>query len=380
MKKKYFSTVIISIFLVLALAFSYIAYAEDEVTWEYDIDTKTLYIIGDGAMDNYENSYSAPWNAYILDVEKVVISEGITSIGNYSFAGAEKLSCVDIADSVKSIGEYAFASCPSLAELTLSENVTSIADYSFAYNGISAKDFTMKTSAGSYALHYIIKNNMNSANFINFETDKVTCGEYVAKITQSGGMMAYYPYTPKYDGIFNFYSTGTHDTRGYVYDSDYNRIAYNDDYGSSTNFGLYNLTLEKGKTYYFGARIMNSSLMGSFHIFIESVEYTVSGTVYAMNSPSGEASDIVIDEAIIDGVQTDGTFTRTVTSENEEAVIEIGDKSIDYTFSPDNDEDIVIMMCDVNGDGIVNGRDYAYMKTSNSKYISLFENFLNYRP
>ena len=379
MKKRYFSAVIISLLLVFALAFSYIAYAEDEVVWEYDDETKTLSVYGEGAMDDYENSYSAPWNAFILEIENVEIGEGVTSIGNYSFSGAEKLVNVEIADSVKKIGEYAFASCPVLTELSLSNNVVSIADYSFAYNGINLKDFTLKAPVGSYALHYVIKNNMNSPNIINFETDDVKCGEYEVRITQTGGMMAYYPYTPKYDGTFKFYSTGTHDTRGYVYDSDYNRIAYNDDYGSSTNFGLYTISLEKGKTYYFGARIMNSSLKGSFDIYIEPVEYTLSGTIYAMNSPAGDASDIVIDEAVIDGEQTDGTFTRTVTDENTEAVIEIGDKQVVHSFSPDEDADIVVMMCDVNGDGIVNGRDYAYMKTSDSKYKPLFGNFIGYR-
>ena len=123
---------------------------------------------------------------------------------------------------------------------------------------------------------------------------------------------------------------------------------------------------------------MNSSLKGTFTVYIEPVEYTVSGSVLAMNDPSGAASNIVIDETVIDGVQTDGTFTRTVTEDNTAAVIEIGGKSFNYSFSPDNDPDIIVMMCDINSDGFVNGRDLAYMKTTNSKYLPLFENFIGY--
>lgn len=377
MKRKHFRAAIISVILVFALAFSVIAYADNELIWEYDDDTKTIYIY-DGVMPDYENSYSAPWNFLINDVENVII-ENITRVGNYAFSGAEHLSSVTLDDCVTSIGEYAFASCPALHEMSLSSNVTTIADYSFAYNGVSQKDFTLKAPVGSYALHYIIKNNRStSTNRIDFVTDDVTCGEYKVRITQSGGMFAYYPYTPKYNGVFKFYSTGTHDTRGYVFDSDYKQIAYNDDSDGGTNFKIASLNLEKGKTYYFGARIMNSSIKGSFNIFIEPVEYSVSGTIYAMNDPSGAASDIVIDEAKLDGVDTGGTFSRTVTSTNTDAVITVGDKQIDYSFSPDSDPDIVIMMCDVNGDGYVNGRDLAYMKSSNSKYKPLFTNFIGY--
>ena len=376
MKRKHFIAAVISVILVFALAFSVIAYADNEFIWEYDDDTKTIYIY-DGVMPDYENSYSTPWNFLILDVENVVI-ENMNRVGNYAFSGAEHLSSVTLDDCVTSIGEYAFASCPMLTELTLGSKVTSIADYSFAYNGIELKDFTLNAPAGSYALHYIIKNNRNSDNKIAVNTEKITCGEYAVRITQTGGMLAYYPYTPKYSGTYKFYSTGTHDTRGYIYNSNYQQIAYNDDYGSSTNFRISSVSLTAGQTYYFGARIMNSSLKGSFDVFIEPVQYTLGGTIYAMNDPSGAASDIIIDEAKIDGEDTDGTYTRTVTEDNAEAVITVGNTEVTHTFSPDEDGDIVIMTCDLNGDGFVNGRDYAAMKTQNSKYKDLFANFVGY--
>ncbi|MBR2278275.1 MAG: leucine-rich repeat protein, partial [Eubacterium sp.] len=141
MKRKFIPTAVISLLVAFALAFSLIAYAENNVTWSYDSSTKTLYISGTGAMDNYENSYSAPWNSHILEIENLVVEDGVTSVGNYALSGAEKLDNVSLADSVKTIGEYAFASCPALKVLSLSSNVNSIADYSFAYNGVNQKDF-----------------------------------------------------------------------------------------------------------------------------------------------------------------------------------------------------------------------------------------------
>ena len=376
MKRKRVPAVIIAIIMIISSVFVAINVFADDVSWRYDSDSKTLYISGSGAMEDYENVYTTPWYTHLSEVESVVIEEGVTSVGANSFSGAGKLTAVSIANTVKSVNSYAFASCALLKDISFSENVVTIADYSFAYNGVDLKDgFTVHAPVGSFALHYIIRNNRSSENKIDFATDKVECGKYAVHITQSGGMMAYYPYTPKYSGTFKFYSTGTHDTRGYIYNSSYKQIAYNDD-SVGTNFGISSISLEKGETYYFGARIMNSSLKGTFDIYIEPVEYTVSGTIYAMNDPSGAASDIVINEALLDGVATDGTYTRTVTASNTDAVITVGTTEFNYTFSPDKDEDIVLNMCDVNDDGYVNGRDLAYMKTSNSKYIGLFKNFI----
>ena len=36
-------------------------------------------------------------------------------------------------------------------------------------------------------------------------------------------------------------------------------------------------------------------------------------------------------------------------------------------------------MCDVNNDGIVNGKDFVKMLHTNSKYVSLCEPLLNYK-
>lgn len=376
MKRKYIPAVIVSLILVIALVTASLVYAND-VTWRYDSDTKTLYISGSGIMDDYENSYSTPWNKHISTVENLVVADGVTSVGSYILAGAENLTNVTLADSVVTIGEYAFASCPSLTELELSEYVTTIADYSFAFNGIAAKSFTAKVPVGSYALFCIIKNNSTSSNVINYDIDDVKCGHYSVSIRR-GGMFAYYPYVPKHSGTYKFYSTGTHDTRGYVYDSSFDRIYYNDDYNGSSNFGLYSINLTAGETYYFAAKIMNSSLKGSFDVYLEPVEYTISGSILAMNDPSGEASNVLINEAVLDGVATNGVYSRTVTEDNNTAVIEAGNKTINFTFSPDNEDDIVINMCDMNNDGYVNGRDYAAMKTTNSKYKPLFANFIGY--
>ncbi|MDE7360779.1 MAG: leucine-rich repeat protein, partial [Oscillospiraceae bacterium] len=80
----------------------------DNVTWEYDEDNKTLTITGDGDMDNWTDENPAPWSDIAEDIEKVVIDDGVTSIGDNAFEGCTGLTDVTIPDSVETIGDNAF--------------------------------------------------------------------------------------------------------------------------------------------------------------------------------------------------------------------------------------------------------------------------------
>ncbi len=65
-------------------------------------------------------------------LEKVIIYNGVTTIGVNAFSGCEKLKNITIPDSVTSIGEDAFYNCASLTEITIPDSVTSIGDYAFS--------------------------------------------------------------------------------------------------------------------------------------------------------------------------------------------------------------------------------------------------------
>ena len=165
-------------------------------------------------------------------------------------------------------------------------------------------------------------------------------------------------------------------------------MAYNDDHASaydsnmgSTDFGI-TKTLTKGERYFLAVKVFNPSLKANFDVYFKPVSFTVSGSIYAMNSPNGDASDILLNNAAIDGVATDnGSFTKTVNGVSETVSITCDGVTKEHTFTVEDGDEIVItmMMCDVNGDGIVNAKDFALMQQSNSRYLSLFENFMNYR-
>lgn len=101
------------------------------VTWQLtentdDPSTYTLTIRGSGAMENYLMSSNQPWCSFRDQITSVVVSPGVTSIGNLAFTRFSKLIHVDIADSVVSIGEQAFSDCSSLTDITVPQSVTYI--------------------------------------------------------------------------------------------------------------------------------------------------------------------------------------------------------------------------------------------------------------
>ena len=104
---------------------------ESGVTWRLTENTDgsstyTLTISGSGAMEDYLTSGHQPWCSFRKQITSVVVSPGVTSIGNLAFTWFSKLIHVDIADSVVSIGEGVFSECSSLTNITVPQSVTYI--------------------------------------------------------------------------------------------------------------------------------------------------------------------------------------------------------------------------------------------------------------
>ena len=111
----------------------YTYWKEDNLTWKLDADG-TLTISGTGAMKNYDYYYNNPSPAAQKkgSVKKVVIEDGVTSIGDYAFDSCSNLTSIAIPDSVTSIGRCAFYNCNSLTSITIPKSVTSIGYYAFS--------------------------------------------------------------------------------------------------------------------------------------------------------------------------------------------------------------------------------------------------------
>ena len=142
LRRKNMKKRVLSVFLVLCFVLTLLpaAFADsptsgacgDNLTWTLDGDG-TLTISGTGKMwdSDYYNDYDVPWADFLASIEKVVISKGVTSIGNEAFKWCERLTNVTIPDSITSIGNSAFSGCSSLTSVTIPDSVTSIGEWAF---------------------------------------------------------------------------------------------------------------------------------------------------------------------------------------------------------------------------------------------------------
>lgn len=100
----------------------------ENLTWV--LADNTLTISGTGDMTDYLSTSHAPWFNYRSSVQKLVIGEGVTSIGDYAFRACS-MPAVIIPDSVTSIGDYAFRTCTSLQDVYVGAGVKTIGQYAF---------------------------------------------------------------------------------------------------------------------------------------------------------------------------------------------------------------------------------------------------------
>ena len=124
------------------------------VTYSLDTSTGVLTINGEGDMENYNyNNYKNNPFYKKSNIKTVIIKNGVTSIGDYTFRDCTSLKSVTIPDSVISIGDYAFYNCSSLTSVTIPNSVTSIGSCAFdgctSLTSVTIPDSV--TSIGYYA-------------------------------------------------------------------------------------------------------------------------------------------------------------------------------------------------------------------------------------
>lgn len=82
----------------------------------------TIIISGNGKMKEFFSNTDIPWYLFREKVKKLIIKEGVTSIGKYTFYACEKLVSVQIPSTVTEISEKVFTGCESLKDIMLDEN------------------------------------------------------------------------------------------------------------------------------------------------------------------------------------------------------------------------------------------------------------------
>ena len=169
------------------------------VSWQYKAGTLT--ISGSGAMPDFADYTDTPWYDYVGFIQKIVIAEGVTHVGNSSFDWCQNATGVTLPNSLKSIGEYAFAAsglksvvipgsctsigtyafsaCSSLTSLTLQNGVKTIGNGAFKGTYISSVTFPASvTDIGEYSFQLI-----SSLTSVTFLGDVKTIGDRAFKNT-----------------------------------------------------------------------------------------------------------------------------------------------------------------------------------------------------
>ena len=104
-------------------------------------------------------------------IKKVIVSDGITRIGNYAFQACRALEEVEIADTVTSIGEAAFDFCTSLKHIKIPGNVKVLEQEAFSESALETIEIEeglerIETLAFFYCLNLKEVNLPESVEFI----------------------------------------------------------------------------------------------------------------------------------------------------------------------------------------------------------------------
>lgn len=92
------------------------------MTWVLNGDDGTLTVTGTGAIPSYRFN-KAPWYDYRESIRSIVISEGITEVGERAFYWSTNCTSVTLPSTLTAIREYGFNNLRALQQITLPENL-----------------------------------------------------------------------------------------------------------------------------------------------------------------------------------------------------------------------------------------------------------------
>ena len=119
------------------------------------LDYTVLTIKGNGSMENYYPAFpvnSPPeWKPYESIIKKIIVEDGVETIGNYAFAGLNNLDTVILGKDVHTIGERSFAECVKLAKINFPSKLKQIKDYAFYASRLDSISLPDNISIGNNA-------------------------------------------------------------------------------------------------------------------------------------------------------------------------------------------------------------------------------------
>ena len=100
----------------------------NNLVWTFDENFGQLYIDGFGKMYDYDAG-EAPWYDLRDKIINIVVTDGVTGIGNNAFSGCTNLISITLPETLTEIGDYAFYDAVKLREITFPEKLDSLGMY-----------------------------------------------------------------------------------------------------------------------------------------------------------------------------------------------------------------------------------------------------------
>lgn len=146
--KRITSLILSACLLLTAIYIPYDCFAEitsgtcgENAFWEYDDSTGTLTISGTGNMDDYVYSQTkdtSVFRDYRETAKNVIIGEGITRVGNYTFWYFTNIENVTFPSTLISVGLSSFYGCEKISKIMLPETVTTIEQSAFSNTNVKS--------------------------------------------------------------------------------------------------------------------------------------------------------------------------------------------------------------------------------------------------
>lgn len=141
------------------------------IGWKLEGDVFT--ITGSGEMPYYFNPSDAPWISVGPNVRKVVIEEGVTTVGGQAFTYFKNMKEVTLPSTIKVIGRYAFQTT-SIQSISLPSGLERIEQGAFA----ACKNLTSITIPNSvYDLETFTFSECNSLSSVSLSTSLTSIGD-----------------------------------------------------------------------------------------------------------------------------------------------------------------------------------------------------------
>ncbi|MBQ5792225.1 MAG: leucine-rich repeat domain-containing protein, partial [Clostridia bacterium] len=194
------------------------------ISWSFDSSTGTLTITGAGAMENWYHEMDlsivadygyniedylpagkdyvyTPWYSFRNDILHAVVSDGITTLGDFAFSGCTKLKDVTLGKDLTVIGHAAFEKCESLQGIAIPEKVKSIGVGAFYSNksltsvvipeGVESLDYGA-FSFCSYLTEISLPSTLNDINALCFAFCEKLASVAIPKDVQGIGAYTFY--------------------------------------------------------------------------------------------------------------------------------------------------------------------------------------------